>query len=53
MQTVLEGVGEVVYYIDTWFIAFGVCLEFGLMLIQDFFLPKTSFFQSQFVYLAS
>ena len=53
MQTVLEEVGEVVYYIDTWFIAFGVRSEFCLMLMQDSFLPKTSFFQSQFVYLAS
>ena len=49
MQTVLEEVGEVVYYIDTWFIAFGVCSEFFLIVMQDFFLPKTSFFQSQFI----
>ena len=56
MQTVFEEVEEgegVVYYIETWFIAFDACSEFCLMLMQDFFLPKTSFFQSQFVYLAS
>ena len=29
-----------------------VCSEFCLTLMQDFFLPKTSFFQSQFVYLS-
>ena len=52
MQTVSEEAGEVVYYIDTRFITFGVCSEFCLMLMQDFFLPETSFIQSQFVYLA-
>ena len=36
--------------IDIWFITVGVCTEFCLMVMQDFFLPKTSFFQSQFVY---
>ena len=35
---------------DTWFTTIGVCTEFCLMVMQDFFLPKTSFFQSQFVY---
>ena len=28
IQFVLEEVGEVVYYIDTWFIAVGVCTGF-------------------------
>ena len=51
MQTVLEEFGEVVNYTDTRFIAVGVCTEFYLMVMQDFFLPKTSFFQNQFVYL--
>ena len=49
METDLEEVGEIVYYIDIWFIAFGVCSDFCLMLIQDVFHPRTSFFQSEFV----
>ena len=53
MQTVLEKVMEVVYYKDTWFIAFGVWSECRLMIMQDIFLPKRSYFQSQFLYLAS
>ena len=53
MQTVLEEVMEVVYYIDTWFFAFDVWSEYRLMIMQDIFLPKRSYFQSQFVYLAS
>ena len=53
MQTVLEEVGELLWHIDTWFVTFGVCSEFCLMLMRDFFLPKTSYFQSQLVYLAS
>ena len=40
----------VVYYIDTWFIPTGVSTEISLMVMQNFFLLKTSFFQSQFVY---
>ena len=44
---------EVVYYIDTWFFAFDVWSEYRLMIMQDIFLPKRSYFQSQFVYLAS
>ena len=51
MQIVLEKVGEVVYYIDTWSIAVAVCTEFYLMVMQGFFLPKTSIFESQFVYI--
>ena len=50
MQTALEEVGEVVYHIDTWFIAVGVCREFYLTVMQDFLFPKISFFKSQFVY---
>ena len=45
MQTVLEEAGEVGYYIDTWFIAVGVCTEFCLMVMQDFFLPEIPFFK--------
>lgn len=52
MQTVLKEAGEVVYYIDTWFIVFGICM-FRILLIQEFFILKTSFFQGQFVYLVS
>ena len=44
-----EEVGEVVCYIV--FIAVGVCTDFCVMIMQDFFLPKASFVQSQFVYL--
>ena len=45
MQTVLEEVGEVLYYIGSWFIAFRVSSEFYLMIMQDFFVPKTSYFK--------
>ena len=50
MQTGLEEVRDVVYYIDTWFIAVGVCKEFCFMVMQNFFPPKIFFFKSQFVY---
>ena len=59
MQIVLEEIGEVIYYIDTWFIAAGVCTEFCnlilnfKMVMQDFFPRKTLFFQIQFVYIQS
>ena len=46
MQTVLEENEEVVCYIDTWFIDVGVCTEFCLMVMEDCFLPKTSFSES-------
>ena len=35
---------------STWFITAGVCTKFCLMVMQDLFLPKTYFFQNQFVY---
>ena len=35
---------------STWFVTVGVCTKFCLMVMQDFFLLKTSFFQSQFAY---
>ena len=45
MQTVLEAVAEVAYNTDTCFIAFGIRSEFCLLLMEDFFLPKTFFFK--------
>ena len=35
---------------STWFVTVVVCTKFCLMVMQDFFLLKTSFFQSQFAY---
>ena len=35
---------------NTWFITVGVCTKSCLTVVQDFFLPKISFFQIQFVY---
>ena len=51
--TILEEAGEIVYYLDTWFVAVGVCRKFCLMVMSDFFLPKTASFQIQFVYSGS
>ena len=35
---------------NTWFITVGVCTKFCLIVMQDFFLLKISFFQTQFAY---
>ena len=51
MQTVLKEVGEVVYFIDTWFITL-LIIAFGVIMFRILF-NAGLFFQIQFVYLAS